>query len=232
MPHNLDTGVFTVAVPDAQLLDPALNIFDFVFPHTDEPQQRKRKTWLIEAETGRTLTQADAYERTLSIARGFDSLGLGPGRSMVIYSPNDVCATALVLTGCAMELYSFKCIYRLISRQHCGLRSGWEGWSHRRVSAVPAFSINAAPHASHPASRPGFILDPSYTASELAFQIKLVHEHYPVEVVLVHPDSLHEAIEACNQSGVSSKLIVLIRPPGTLENSVLLSVPPTSVLPS
>ncbi|GAA5875452.1 hypothetical protein JCM16303_000629 [Sporobolomyces ruberrimus] len=56
--------------------------------------------------------------------------------------------------------------------------------------------------------------NPSYNASELAYQLKIVHNHYPVKLLLCHPDSIVEAVKACEQVGFDSRIIVLMKPGG------------------
>ncbi|BGO96306.1 hypothetical protein NBRC10512_000360 [Rhodotorula toruloides] len=55
--------------------------------------------------------------------------------------------------------------------------------------------------------------NPSYTADELAHQIRTVDKPHPVKLIVVHPDALETTVQACEKSGVSSEMIVLIRPP-------------------
>ncbi|BGP36047.1 hypothetical protein JCM10296v2_007899 [Rhodotorula toruloides] len=55
--------------------------------------------------------------------------------------------------------------------------------------------------------------NPSYTADELAHQIRTVNKPHPVKLIVVHPDALETTVQACEKSGVSSEMIVLIRPP-------------------
>ncbi|GAA5978423.1 hypothetical protein JCM5350_001161 [Sporobolomyces pararoseus] len=54
--------------------------------------------------------------------------------------------------------------------------------------------------------------NPSYNASELVHQLKIVDKHYPVKLLLSHPDSIVEAVKACEESGLDSRIIVLTRP--------------------
>ncbi|GAA5931267.1 uncharacterized protein JCM15063_001422 [Sporobolomyces koalae] len=53
--------------------------------------------------------------------------------------------------------------------------------------------------------------NPSYNGSELAYQLKTVNAHYPVELLLCDPDSIVEAVKACEQAGFDSRIIVLMR---------------------
>ncbi|GAA6006414.1 hypothetical protein JCM11491_004947 [Sporobolomyces phaffii] len=55
--------------------------------------------------------------------------------------------------------------------------------------------------------------NPSYNASELAFQLQLVNKHYPVKLLVCHPESIVEAVKACEEVGFDSRLIVLIAAP-------------------
>ncbi|CEQ39892.1 SPOSA6832_01457, partial [Sporobolomyces salmonicolor] len=64
--------------------------------------------------------------------------------------------------------------------------------------------------------------NPSYTPSELAYQLKTVNEHHPVKVLLTHPDSVVTAVQACEQAGFSTEIIVLMQSP---------SMPPVNVMP-
>ncbi|GAA6026983.1 hypothetical protein JCM8097_006015 [Rhodosporidiobolus ruineniae] len=53
--------------------------------------------------------------------------------------------------------------------------------------------------------------NPAYTASELAHQIRTAHAAHPVKLILVHPNSIETAVKACEESGVSSEVILLMR---------------------
>ncbi|GAA5901354.1 hypothetical protein JCM8208_001774 [Rhodotorula glutinis] len=55
--------------------------------------------------------------------------------------------------------------------------------------------------------------NPSYLPDELALQIEIVNKHHPVRFLVVHPDSIETAVKACEKSGLSTKMIVLIRSP-------------------
>ncbi|GAA5938336.1 hypothetical protein JCM3775_000867 [Rhodotorula graminis] len=55
--------------------------------------------------------------------------------------------------------------------------------------------------------------NPSYTHAELALQMDTVNKHYPVRFLVVHPDAIETAVKACETSGLSTKMIVLIRSP-------------------
>ncbi|GAA5900297.1 acyl--CoA ligase [Sporobolomyces salmoneus] len=57
--------------------------------------------------------------------------------------------------------------------------------------------------------------NPSYNASELAYQITTVDKHYPVKLLLCHPDSIVDAVKACEQVGLDSRIIVLIHAGGS-----------------
>ncbi|GAA5957915.1 hypothetical protein JCM21900_005555 [Sporobolomyces salmonicolor] len=63
--------------------------------------------------------------------------------------------------------------------------------------------------------------NPSYTPSELAYQLKTVNEHHPVKVLLTHPDSVVTAVQACEQAGFSTEMIVLIQSPSTAPVNVM-----------
>ncbi|GAA5947283.1 hypothetical protein JCM3765_001605 [Sporobolomyces pararoseus] len=53
--------------------------------------------------------------------------------------------------------------------------------------------------------------NPSYNASELVHQLKTVNKDCPVKLLLSHPDSVVEAVKACEESGLDSRIIVLTR---------------------
>lgn len=96
MPYDAHTGIYTSEIGPAHLPDPTLSIFDFVFD-SSKAHERASRTWLIDSQTGRTLSAQDAYERTLALARAFHRLGLGAHETLVVYSSNEVCPLILVL---------------------------------------------------------------------------------------------------------------------------------------
>lgn len=71
------------------------------------------------------------------------------------------------------------------------------------VSIWAAFRLGAVVTAANPA----------YNASELAYQFEIVNKFNKIKVVLVHPDSLLEAVEAVRKTGLPPSSIVLIRAP-------------------
>ncbi|GAA5835124.1 hypothetical protein JCM3766R1_006874 [Sporobolomyces carnicolor] len=66
--------------------------------------------------------------------------------------------------------------------------------------------------------------NPSYNASELAYQISTVDKHYPVKLLLCHPDSIVEAVKACEQVKLDSRIIVLMKA-GSSDNEVAKGFP-------
>ncbi|BGP46123.1 hypothetical protein JCM10450v2_001963 [Rhodotorula kratochvilovae] len=149
MPFDPQTGIYTSALAKVALPDRALSIYEFLFEN-DKPYSAASdalarpdpagRTWLIDANSPRTLTFEQARARTDDLARAFDSKGLTEGKTVLVFSPNDV----------------------------------------------------------------------DY---ELAYQIQTVDKHYPVALILVHPDSVETTVKACEISGFSTDLLVLIRPP-------------------
>jgi hypothetical protein len=47
----------------------------------------------------------------------------------------------------------------------------------------------------------------------------IVHKPHPVKLIIVHPDALETTVKACEQTGLSSEMIVLIRRPGASRSS-------------
>jgi long-subunit acyl-CoA synthetase (AMP-forming) len=47
-----------------------------------------------------------------------------------------------------------------------------------------------------------------------------VHNHYPVKLLLCHPDSIVEAVKACEQVGFDSRIIVLMKREFNFHDSV------------
>ncbi|BGP38030.1 hypothetical protein JCM10449v2_001957 [Rhodotorula kratochvilovae] len=150
MPFDPQTGIYTSALAKVALPDRALSIYEFLFEN-DKPYSAASdalarpdpagRTWLIDANSPRTLTFEQARARTDDLARAFDSKGLTEGKTVLVFSPNDV----------------------------------------------------------------------DY---ELAYQIQTVDKHYPVALILVHPNSVETTVKACEIAGFSTELLVLIRPPG------------------
>merc|ERR1711939_448913 len=56
--------------------------------------------------------------------------------------------------------------------------------------------------------------NPSYTDGELAYQLKVVTESYPIKGLIVHPETLPAAVKAVDKAKLSRSLIVLVTPPG------------------
>lgn len=56
--------------------------------------------------------------------------------------------------------------------------------------------------------------NPAYGAGELSYQLKTVHAHYPVKLLLCHPDAVVEAVRACEQADFDSRIIVLMQAAG------------------
>ncbi|GAA6016585.1 hypothetical protein JCM10207_002850 [Rhodosporidiobolus poonsookiae] len=99
MPFDSTTGIFTSATPDVALPDHPLTVYDFLFdldrPCSSAPNAFVRpdsrgKTWLVDAETGRSLTFEEARERTLELAKAFDAMGLKEGTTLANVSNNTV----------------------------------------------------------------------------------------------------------------------------------------------
>lgn len=163
MPYDASTGIYTSEIPDAHIPD-GLSIYDLMFEETPglSRTSRENATWLIDGETGRTLTYEQTKERTLDLAKGLNTVfGLGEKDTVFLYSGNEV-DYGVVL------------------------------WSSFRLSAIASCA------------------NPSYSKSELAFQLKLVNSHYPVKVLLTHPASIEIAQQACQEAGLSLSMIVLI----------------------
>ncbi|GAA5840411.1 hypothetical protein JCM5353_004395 [Sporobolomyces roseus] len=57
--------------------------------------------------------------------------------------------------------------------------------------------------------------NPSYNASELGHQLRLVQSHYPVKLLLCHPESIVEGVKACEEAKLDSRIIVLMKAGGS-----------------
>ncbi|GAA6060532.1 hypothetical protein JCM10212_006896 [Sporobolomyces blumeae] len=85
----------------------------------------------------------------------------------------------------------------------------------RDLSSVVVFSPNDVDYGPclWAAFRQGAVVsaaNPAYNATELAYQVKTVHKRYSVKLLLCHPDSIVEAVKACEEAHLSSEMIVLM----------------------
>ncbi|SCV69418.1 BQ2448_2438 [Microbotryum intermedium] len=197
MPYDAKKGIYTSALPDAPLpanLD-TLSIYEFLFGPVYEPvgpgavkrTQREGAVWLIDSVTGRTLTYEQAHERTLDIAKGFAKRGLGQGDTVVIFSSNEAYAAIRAL----LQMLTKGSGFPTSSSSQVDYATGL--WATFRLGGM----VSCA--------------NPSYTASELAYQLSMVHKHHPVKIVLASPESLAETLEACKKSGLPESSVILIR---------------------
>lgn len=87
MSYDFKTGIYRSLTPSVSIPDD-VSIDQFIFanpgPDVDAP-------WLIDALTGRSLTQKQAEKRSLNLARAFrEGWGLGVDDTLVLYSGNEV----------------------------------------------------------------------------------------------------------------------------------------------
>ncbi|GEM12672.1 5-coumarate-CoA ligase [Rhodotorula toruloides] len=71
--------------------------------------------------------------------------------------------------------------------------------------------------------------NPSYTADELAHQIRTVASF---KLIVVHPDALETTAKGCEKSGLSSEMIVLIQPPTKESNPPVNAKPLAAGFPT
>jgi hypothetical protein len=93
--YDSKTSIYTGAPP--AVIPDGLSLYDFMFqwrssatPGATTRPDPVNSTWLIDAPTGRTLDYKGAHDRTIDLARAFNSLGVGVDDAVLLFSSNEV----------------------------------------------------------------------------------------------------------------------------------------------